>query len=229
MNMKPTTTNRALLVGALALAVLWIVPSGLPLAWRTGAGFGVGASIFTWWMRARAGRRARGTKVSRPAPATRPGPQRSYEAVLIRWAIMAALLLGLGIGMDHPFAFQIWPMLLVPKRGANPVAAAPRWLRPSIAAMQAICVTALAWPIVNVISEGRFGVPAPPGTAGTLTVGALALVVAFAADPLARRLRPVAAQEQKEASALGIAPATVRRRTRSSGRVKRRGATRARS
>jgi len=227
--MTPTTTSRALLVVALALAVVWIVPSGLPLAWRTGAGFGVGASIFTWWMRARAGRRPMGTKAPRPAPATRPGPPRSNEAVLIRWAIMAALLLGLAIGMDHPFAFQIWPMLLVPKRGANPVAAAPRWLRLSIAALQALCVTALAWPIVNVVSAGRFGVPAPPGTAGTLTVGALALVVAFAADPLARRLRPVEAQEEKATPALAIAPAPVRRRAGSRGRVKGRGTRRARS
>lgn len=229
MNMTPTTTNRILLVVALALAVVWIVPSNLPLAWRTGAGFGVGAFIFTWWMRSRAARGRLATKVSRPAPARRPGQPRSIEAVLGRWTIMAALLLGLAIGMDHPFAFQIWPMLLVPKRGANPATTVSRWLRLAIAAMQAVCVTALAWPIIKVIGEGRIGVPAPPGTAGTLTVGALALIVAFAADPLARRLFPLAAQDQKEAPARPVGQAPIRRRAGDKRRVHGRGATRARS
>ncbi|MEY2161362.1 hypothetical protein [Rhodanobacter sp. FW106-PBR-LB-2-11] len=227
--MTPTTTDRALLVAALALGVVWIVPSGVPLALRTGAGFSVGASIFTLWMRARAGQRAIATKASEPAQATQPGPPRSSEAVLIRWAIMATLLLGLAIGMDHPFAFQIWPMLLVPKRGANPVATAPRRLRLAIAAMQAVCAIALVWPIVTVISEGRSGVPAPQGTAGTLSVGAFALLMAFAADPLARRLRPVVVKERRGGPALAIAPAPVRRRAGRGGSGNRRDATRARS
>lgn len=182
-------TERFLIPITLAATIVWLAPSGLPWAVRTAAGFVVGAGLFAWWMLVRGKGRKR---TQAPAATSRPrrGPVRSSDAVLLRWAIMATLLAALAVALDHPFAYQVYPFLLVVKRGANPVVSETTLRRFRRWVLQAICVVAIVAPAARLITAGAAAIPAPPATTVTLMVGALALVVAFGADPLARRVFP---------------------------------------
>jgi hypothetical protein len=182
-------TERLLIPITLAATIVWLAPSGLPWAVRTAAGFMVGAGLFAWWMLVRSNRRQ---PTQAPAATSRPrrGPVRSSDAVLLRWAIMATLLAALAVALNHPFAYQLYPFLVVVKRGANPVVSESTLRRFRRWVLQAICVIAIVAPAARLFTAGAEAIPAPPATTVTLIVGALALVVAFGADPLARRVFP---------------------------------------
>lgn len=179
-----------------------MAPLFLPVKGSLLAGIATGACLLAWFYLDHAH--------ASPKQATRREVKvtvrRTPRAAMVRWMMVASMLVFQLAVLPNPFAMMFWTLVFCSKRRPTETEGTSLPIRLLLGLLPLACVACVAVPVYQVMIATA---PAPGATLWWhYAIGVTGIVLAYAADPIARRLYPAAVMHEPKILAAAPQPVT---------------------